>query len=218
VTRQELRNKLARAMDTEMSDPAPWSTTQLDQVLGEAHQVLCELTGMVERTVYLPLRGATWYYKLSALSTNIILPRRLMEPNSKRRLTARFLTDLDEERSTWETVTGNYPEWWAPVGLDWIAISPSPATGGSYLLMDCWSWPDDALGDGQYLELTGQEEDALLAYAMADCNLWNWKPKRSADLLNEFATMVPASRMRTRLSTRQHSPQGSNGNGTDAPQ
>ena len=115
-------------------------------------------------------------------------------------------------------MTGNYPEWWAPVGLDWIAISPSPATGGSYLLMDCWSWPDDALGDGQYLELTGQEEDALLAYAMADCNLWNWKPKRSADLLNEFATMVPASRMRTRLSTRQHSPQGSNGNGTDAPQ
>jgi len=196
VNRGELRDKLARMLDTSTASPRPWTTTQLDGIIRDAHETVVELVAPIERSVLIPLVGEKVWYRPRAYADDMIAVLRLSDPINENRLTAVVMDDLDRDRDRWEATTGQ-SQFWTVVGFDWIGIYPHAASDGGVLRLDYAAWPQDALGDSTPLEVDPEDEDRILELAMADCQAWNWDEDSALARLGGFARSVGVTRGRT---------------------
>jgi len=214
MTRGELRDKLARSLD-ESTTSSFWTTAELDQLLQEALETFCEIAEPLERHTYVPLRAGQVWYHLSRYADDIILPLRLVDPINERRLEALFLTQMDERKDQWETVTGNSLVW-TSAGYDWFAIWPHAASDGGMLRLDYVAWPQDVLDDNVPLEVDEEDEDAILQLARAAAQAWEWQDTVVAGqavataliTLRDATPKVVAGRGRAQRRLGFHSPRG----------
>src|SRR3989304_5274032 len=132
MNRGELRDKLARMLDTSTASPRPWTTTQLDGIIRDAHEMFVELAAPIERSVLIPLVGEKVWYRPRAYADDMISVLRLSDPINENRPTAGVRDDLDRDRDRWEATTGQ-SQFWTVAGFDWIGIYPHAASDGGVL-------------------------------------------------------------------------------------
>lgn len=70
--------------------------------------------------------------------------------------------ELDTGNPSWRKTYGT-PQYWAPDGLDWVAISPSPRGGG--ILLEGYKEPPVLINDSDYIDIGDEEIVRLLDYA-----------------------------------------------------
>lgn len=173
MNRAALRARILETLNESSSAPVFFSAAEINALIDEAAEVLCEESQAVKRTVFVPLRDGTAYYSLSGLGPDIMAPWRLWLHSQDRRLEATSMSALDREHETWPTVTGD-PWRWFPVSWDQFGVWPSPTAGGGILRVDCLAWPRALQDDGDEPELLAADHDALTLYAVSEGAAKRW--------------------------------------------
>ncbi len=173
MNRAELRTRILESLNEPASAPVFWSDDEINALIDEGMEVICEESQAIKRTVFLPLRPGTTYYSLRSLGPNIMAPYRIWLHTQDRRLEAASLSQLDREHETWPTVTGE-PWWWFPISWDLFGIWPSTSEGGGVLRLDCLAWPAAIQDDDEEPELLMADHEALVLYGVAEGSAKRW--------------------------------------------
>lgn len=163
------------ALNEDPDDPIFWSAAEINAVIDEGAEVLCEEAGAVKRTHFLPMLPGCTYYSLQALGPRVMAPWRIWNHTRNRRLEPVSMTDLDQRIIVWNTVTGD-PWHWFPVSWDTFGLFPHPSAGGGILRVDTLEWPRALQDDDDEPELMAGDADALVAYGLADGSAKQWDP------------------------------------------
>ena len=188
MNRGEIRNRILDGLSDSFSSPVSSSEAQLNAVIQEASEVLAEEIEAVKRTVFFPLQEGSTYFYTPALASDLMMPVRLWNPATNKRLTAVSLRELDAFKEDWESVSGN-PHTWASLSWDVFAIFPHPASAGGLLRLDYLAWPRDLLDDDDEPEFPAAVHDGIVLYGMYDGLLKRYDVKTGVDLLNQFTEM-----------------------------
>jgi len=176
VTRSEIRARILSALNEDPDDPVFWSASEINDVIDEGAEVICEEAGAVKRTHFLPMLPGATYYSLQAIGPNVMAPWRLWDHYNRRRLDVTSMAALDERMQVWNTVTGD-PWHWFPVSWDQFGLFPHPSAGGGLLRIDTLEWPAALQDDDDEPELIAGDVDALVAYGLADGSAKQWDPQ-----------------------------------------
>lgn len=174
MNRGLLRTRILETLNESADAPVFWSETEVNDLIDEAAEVVCEESPAIKRTVFIPIRPGHGYYRLSALGATMMAPWRIYHHTRDQRLGVVSMSELDERHQTWPTVTGD-PWHWFPVSWDVFGIWPRPATGGGVLRVDCLAWPRPLDDDSDEPELLGADHDALVLYGVYEgqCKRWD---------------------------------------------
>jgi hypothetical protein len=173
VTRAALRTRILESLNESATAPVFFSAAEINAVIDEAAEVLCEESRAIKRTVYVPLRPGSAYYSLRGLGAEIMAPWRIWLHSGNRRLTAVSMRELDDRHQTWPTVTGD-PWHWFPVSWDQFGIWPRSSVGGGLLRLDCLAWPRALQDDDDEPELLLADHDAITLYGLYDGSAKRW--------------------------------------------
>jgi len=175
VIRSELRARILTMLNESPTAPVFWSASEINDLIDEGAEVICEEAGAVKRTHFLPLLPGATYYSLQSLGPRVMAPWRLWDHHRNHRLTTVSMADLDERLQVWNTVTGD-PWHWFPVSWDTFGIFPHPSAGGGVLRVDTLEWPRALQDDDDSPELMAGDDDALIYYGLADGSAKRWDP------------------------------------------
>ena len=173
MNRGALRARILETLNENPDEPVFWSEDEINALIDEGAEVICEESRAIKRSVLIPLRPGTAYYSLRGLGVNVMAPWRIWLQSQERRLEVISMSELDKEHPTWPTVTGD-PWYWFPVSWDLFGVYPAPTTGGGVLRVDCYAWPKALQDDDEEPELLAADHDALTLYAVADGSAKRW--------------------------------------------
>ena len=186
MTRGQLRTRILETLNESATAPVFWTAAEINALIDEATEVVCEESQAIKRTVFVPLRPGTAYYSLRGLGAGIMAPWRLYLHAQDRRLTAVSMSELDLQHETWPTVTGD-PWHWFPLSWDTFGVWPSPTTGGGVLRVDCLASQRTLLDDADEPELLAADHDALTLYGVYEGAAKRWD---AATALNTFSLFM----------------------------
>lgn len=176
MTRGEIRARILTALNEDPDTPIFWTAAEVNAIIDEGAEVMCEEAGAVKRTHFLPLLPGATYYSLQAISPRAQSPWRLWLHHENRRLEPVSMADLDQRIIVWNTVTGD-PWHWFPVSWDVFGLFPHPSAGGGILRVDTLEWPRALQDDDDEPELIAGDADALVTYGLADGSAKRWDPQ-----------------------------------------
>lgn len=196
MNRSEIRTRILSGLNESTSSPVQFSTTQIDDSITEALEILAEEVDAVKRTVQVPLREGTTYYFTQGLATDMMIPYRLWTPDNNKRLHACSIHELDEFSDTWTQTTGD-PEAWFPVSWDIFGIFPYPAAAGGILRVDYFAWPRELLDDTDEPELPEASHEAIADYGVYDGLIKRYDVQTAVMFLNRFASLFRDAKVRS---------------------
>lgn len=187
MNRSDIRQRILDGLNEALSTPVHFSSTQINEVITEASEILAEEAEAVRRTVFVPLEEGKTYYSTPAIASDLMMPVRLWTYDNNRPLTAVGLRELDEHSETWEDTSGT-PEAWCSISWDIFAIYPHPATSGGVLRMDYLAWPRELMDDSDEPEFPLSAQDGLVKYGIYTGLLKRYDVQSAIDILNDFTT------------------------------
>lgn len=202
MTRGDLRTRILETLNESASAPVFWSETEINDLIAEAMEVVCEESQAIKRTVFVPLRPGTAYYSLRGLGPTIMAPWRIWLHTQDRRLDAVSMSQLDREHEIWPTVTGE-PWYWFPVSWDLFGIWPSSSEGGGVLRLECLAWPAALQDDDEEPELLAADHDALVLYAVSEGAAKRWDVATALAAWSMFLKAAGASTERSGVGRAQ---------------
>ena len=202
MDRSVLRTRILESLNESASAPVFWSAAEINALIDEGAEVVCEESQAIKRTVFLPLRAGHTYYSLRSLGPLIMAPWRLWLHHDNRRLTAVSMSELDRRHATWPTVTGD-PWHWFPVSWDTFGLWPSTAAAGGILRLDCLAWPRALLDDGDEPEFLTADHEALVLYGMSEGAAKRWDVATALNAWSLFMQRVGASTERSGVGRMQ---------------
>lgn len=202
MTRAEIRARILTALNESPTDPVFWETTEIDAIIDEGAEVLCEDAGAVRRTHLLPMLPGRTYYSLQALGPRVMAPWRVWDHTRNHRLGAVSMADLDERLQVWSITTGE-PRAWFPVSWDTFGLYPHPSAGGGILRIDTLEWPRALQDDDDEPELMAGDVDALVTYGLADGSVKRWDPQTLVMAWALFVQRITKAVDRTGAGTAQ---------------
>lgn len=145
-----------------------WTATEKRDALNEAICVWQAMTGQwVERTA------------LDANSTFLRIPNDMISVQRVRvgtrgsdsntavgtPLTMTSLPELDYGSPGWDSAATGTPEMWAPVGINEIALYPTPPVSGVLIILEGLREAPRLFSDGDFIDMGEEEFQLLLHYA-----------------------------------------------------
>jgi hypothetical protein len=185
MTRADIRRRILRALREDPDTPSAWSVDELNDMIDEGQEFLAETALQLVRTFHIPRLSGTMFYALHACGERILAPFRVWLPDESRRLAAWSLTDLDARHEQWMTVQGD-PWVWFPVDWDTIGIWPAPSTGGGWLEISAYVWPEPLLEDRNTPEFLPADHEALVYYGELMAYLKQHDAQRASDRAIQF--------------------------------
>ncbi len=173
MIRSAIRARILETLNESTDAPVFWTASEINDLIDEAAEVICEESRAIKRSVLVTLRPGTAYYSLRGLGPSIMAPWRIWLTSQQRRLDVTSMPELDRQHETWPTVTGE-PQYWFPVSWDLFGVWPKPSTGGGVLRLDCFAWPRALQDDDEEPELLAADHDALILYAVAEGSAKRW--------------------------------------------
>lgn len=198
MTRGELRARVLHGLNEDPAAPVFFSTTEVNEVLDEAAEVLAEEAFAIRRTAYLPLIEGTGFYAVRSVAPDVMWPYRVWNPSRMERLRVVSLSQLEDRHELWDTVTG-VPEAWFPVSWDLFGIWPRPVQGGGLLRVDYYAWPRALGDDSDRPEFLETEHDALVLYGLYDGAAKRWDDATALAAWRQFQQALPGARDREGL-------------------
>lgn len=202
MNRKEIRDRILDGLNEAPDNPIFWSTSQIDDVIDEAQEVLSEQSDAIRRTVLVPLRDGTIYYPVQGIAPDIMAPYRISTRHNFRRLTAASLNQLDRRHIQWMQATGD-PWVWFPISWDLFGIYPHPAIGGNYMEINYIAWPRPLVDDEDHPEFPDADQDALFYYGIYDGLLKRWDLARATQLWAFFNEGWGEARFRSGMGRTQ---------------
>lgn len=195
MLRSEIRARIFHGLN-ESTTPVFWSTSEMDEVIDEAAEVLAEEAGAIKRTAFVPLQPMQTYYSIRVVAPDVMAPWRVWSYTNGWRLNAVSITALDARHMTWATVTGD-PQSWFPVSYETFGIWPTPASAGGVLRVDYLAWPRALLDDDDEPEFPEADHEALVVYGIYDGLAKRWDARRCVEAYSVFTKQWGISRSRT---------------------
>ena len=192
MNRGEIRDRILGGLNDDADSPVFWSTSEINGVIDEAQEIICEEMEAVKRTHFLPMRDGHLYYFTQAIP-NCMAPYRLYTTHNMRRLTATTVSQLDARNELWARVSGD-PEVWAPIGWDCFCTYPHVATGGGSIRVDFLAWPRTLLDDDDAPEIPISSHDDLILYGVYDGLMKQWDSQKAAQMYQMFLQRVTKNR------------------------
>ena len=194
----DIRTRILESLNDSASSPVFWSTTEMDDVIQEAQEVLAEELALIKRWALVPLREGATYYYTPPIATDIMAPYRLTLTHLDRRLEVVTMGQLDERHEGWSTITGD-PWHWFPVSWDLFGIFPHPTTAGGVMRLDYIAWPTEPQHDSESLEMPDPEQDAMVLYGVYDGLLKQWDIQRALQIFALFLQRIPKGQGRANV-------------------
>jgi len=196
MTKSEIRTRILRALNDDPDVPVFWTKDEIDDYIADGMEILAEESGNLKRTYHIPRRAGAMIYHLDGVGENIMVPFRIWLPDLSRRLEAWSITDLDGRHEAWMTVTGDPWVWW-PIDHQQFGIWPVPATGGGWLEISCYVWPQPMQNDSDRPEFLQPDHEALTMWGEVEGRLKQHHAGEAMDLLAQFAARWGSANTRT---------------------
>ena len=196
MTRSDLRTRILEALGESTTAPIFWSSSQMNDLIDEAQEVLAEEAAQIKRTAYVPLKNGTTYYRLRAIDPNAMTPYRIYTRHNERRLTVATVMELFNRHQRWISVNSD-PESWFPISWDMFGIFPSPSTGGGIMEINYLSWPRPLADDDDEPEFPQADHEGLVLYGVYEGLLKRWDITRATELFTFFMDRWGDSRIRS---------------------
>lgn len=185
MTRLELQTRTLRALNDSPVAPVYWDTSEIQDYLGEALEVLAEDVPYMKRTFLVPRRPGVSVYQISGISPSIMAPYRVYLPDYQRRLDSKTLHDLDGRYPYWMEAVG-LPECWISLSWDQFMVALHETTSTGTLELNCYCWPETLATDASVPELQPTSHEALAIYAEGLGRIKEWMPQEAVELWKQF--------------------------------
>lgn len=185
MNRQEIRDRILHGLNEDTSSPSFLSTTQVDSTIDEACQILSEEASAIKRSLTVPKRPGARFYNTRGLADNMMIPYRIWDMDTERKLDAKTMLELDEHDRRWVDTTGD-PWVWFPYSWDVFGIYPYPATAGGVLKIDYLAWPLALQDDSDEPEFSESDHDGIVLYGVYDGLLKMWDAQRAIAIFAKF--------------------------------
>ena len=186
MIRSEIRARILHGLnESDVSTPVFWDEDELNAIIDEAAEVICEEADAIKRTAFVPLQAMQQYYSLRAIAPDVMSPYRIWHQDQETRLQAVSMITLDSRHETWQTVSGD-PVAWFPVSWETFGLWPCPAAGTGVIRVDYLAWPRPLLDDEDESELPEPDHDALVVYGIYDGLAKRWDAKRAMEAWQIF--------------------------------
>ncbi len=172
----EIKARILQAINDDPDDPVFYTDSQLQTLINEANEVLCEDAMAIRRTALVPIRPGMRFVYTPSIAPDIIAPTRVWNHNTSRRMTALSMEELDQLQERWQQTSGAQPEVWFPVSWDIFGIYPTQATSGGVIRVEYLAWPRELMDDEDEPELPEATHDALVLYGQYMGILKKWDP------------------------------------------
>lgn len=154
----QIKAFLAQRVGLPASGVGFWYADEFQYAINEAISVFQALTGYWTTSFPLSLVAGESFYDVPR---QVVSVRRVTFNGAP--LTQTSTPELDLSFGSWEGTTGT-PEYWAPEGLNLVAVYPVPATSATVVLegLSDAPWLNT---DADFLDIGDDELNALLEYA-----------------------------------------------------
>lgn len=174
MTREEIKTRILQAIGDNIDDSVFFTEAQINALVDESVEMLCEETGAVKRSALVPLRPGMRFIYTPSIAPDIMAPTRIWDHGSGRRLTALSMDELDNLQERWAQTTGGPPQVWFPVSWDVIGIYPSASSAGGVMRVDYQAWPRALMDDEDRPELPEATHDAVVLFGQYMGILKKW--------------------------------------------
>ena len=215
MMRSEIRDRILNGLNESTTEPSFWTLSEIDDVIGEGQEFLCEEAKLIKRTALVPFRAGATYYFTASIAPDIMAPYRVWHATNDWRLTPVTMRDLDERTVTWGTVTGD-PKLWFPYAWNVFGIWPKPAAAGGVLRVDYVAWPPSLLHDDDQPEMPESDQEHLVLYGIYDGLLKQWDLPRAMVAFSQIVSALPDTLFRSVKELKAADMQVSVGNVRDA--
>lgn len=195
MTRGEIRRRILEALNDDAASPSFWATSEINDLIEEAQEVLAEEASAIKRTALVPFRSGATYYYTQSVAKDILAIYRVWHATQSWRLAPCTIKDLDARHETWITVQGD-PRYWFPAAYNLFGIWPSAAAGSGVMRVDYIAWPREMLDDDDSPEFRESDHDMLVLYGVYFGLLKQWDLPRAMNIFAEFVSRIPGSRWR----------------------
>lgn len=196
MNRLDMQTRILERLNDSTTSPQFWTTSEIDDLIQEAQEVLAEESRLIKRSVTVTVRPGTSYYNIRSVASDCMTPYRIVLPDNRIRLRAISPAQLDAYHLLWETVTGT-PRWWVPIDWQTFALFPHSINGGPIMRVDYLAWPPPLLDDLDTVEFGSQDQDALVLYGIYDGLMKRWDLGQATMLFTKFMERVSKSRATT---------------------
>jgi hypothetical protein len=149
--------QLAVALRARVGPSRFWRDVEMTDAVLEGVRMWQALTGQITRTTLLLVSG-----KWADMPRQFARPIRMKAAGSE--IPKASTWELDQGFSGWEGGTAGTPQYWAPHGMNEIAMHPGYATPGDMLMEGMADLPYDTVG-GENLQMSEGDSQAILEYA-----------------------------------------------------
>ena len=185
MNRGQIIDRVLTSLNESAIAPVFWTRAELADVVQDGLEVMAEEVMALKRTAYVGLGPGKLYYRTRGIAKDFRVPYRLWFSSTNRKLIPVTVEQLDGFHQQWSTVSGD-PEYWAPMGYDWLALYPHPSVGGGVLRIDYLAWPRILAGDDDSPEFPESDHDALVTYGIYDGLLKRWDAQSAAVIFVQF--------------------------------
>lgn len=185
TTLEELRDQLTDKLG---ANSTFWTTQEKNDAINEALRIWQALT--MEFTDSFVLNAQEEEYV--DVPRQVVMTQRLLFNGTPVPMIS--LWELDGAFSTWQSETGATPLYWAPVGLNKIALYPTPNDGG-FLRFEGVAETPKVLGDGDFIPLGEEELERIVDYAHHYCTFKEGSTELESSQMS-FVRMIEAAGLR----------------------
>lgn len=195
MTRGEIKTRILEALGESATDPRFWTSSEINDLIDEAQEILVEEITEIRRSALLPLRAGTFYYHTQSIANDVMVPYRIWDVANEKRLACVTLTELDERHQRWVDTTDD-PDVWCPLSWDLFLVWPGAAAGGELLKVDYLAWPKTIDDDDEEPELPVGDHEGLVLYGVYDGFLKLWDMANATAIFARFLERIPRGKSR----------------------
>lgn len=200
MNRSQMRIRILESLNDSITSPVFYSTTEIDDLIDEAGEVLAEEAQAIKRSTHVPLRAGTQYYYTTGLAPDIIAPYRIWIEGINRRLQAVSFSELDQRNERW-TDPNDYPWAWCPISWNLFCIYPHPANAGGIMRVDYIAWPRTLLDDGDESEFPESDQRTMILYGVYEGLLKMFDLQQALTVFSQFVGKVIDAQARAGIRT-----------------
>ena len=189
MIRSELRTRALYMLDEDPDNPVYFSTSEINDLIDEALEVVSEEVRYEKRTGYVPLRDGCQFYHTTAIDSNCLSPTRVWLMDYERPLEYTTILSLSAAENKWMEHTAERPHHWFAIDHQTFGIYPRvTASTGEVLRVDYFAWASSPPSDSSVLPFDDATLDAVVMYVVYSGLMKRWDIARASDVFNDFAS------------------------------